>query len=241
MAEYDQCPNQSAPILYADSIEDGSRFIIKARCKLWSCPYCGKVNAHQHWIRILNGLNELQNRGQIISFVTLTSHEKLKTPELCLAVWRNAWRKLRARLQRIHEASSDYDMVYVIVTEKHKDGRLHWHMLNNVACKSRWYKDNGRECGLGYQSKSIRLNNAIQGTNYCTKYLTKSIQENDYPRKMRRIVYSESFPDKRVPDKQFSWQVLEAKDSIVNAIEEGWRKDLDVYLNWQEITEIVWD
>lgn len=234
-----ECPASGTPYLYADT--DDSRYIIKARCKRWNCPYCGKVNAHQHYIRILNGINELSNREQQFSFVTLTSHERNKTTESCLRVWRDAWRKLRERLRRFHESITEYPLAFVYTTEYHKDGRLHWHMLVNNQADSRWYKDNARECGLGYQAKSVPVDNAAQATNYVTKYLAKSLSQTDYPKKMRRVNYSQTFPDKPQPDAMYQWELLQAKESITSVIESGWKKDLSTYLNWTEITEIVYD
>lgn len=237
--EHKWCPNQRTPYLLSDNVDQGKRSIIKARCKMWSCEYCGEVNAYQHKIRMLNGINELQNKGQQFSFVTLTSHRKLHTTADCLRAWRSAWRRLRERIRRIHKKNSDDELAFCIVTEFHKDERLHWHMLINCQLSTRWYKDNSSECGLGYQCKSVKLDNAIQGANYTTKYLSKSLDQKTYPKKMRRIVYSQTFPDK--PDFVTGniWQILDAKTSLVEAIEQGWRLDLDTYLNGEEIVEII--
>lgn len=222
----------------SDDIEQGKRRIIKARCKLWACEYCGEVNAYQHKIRMLNGINELQSRGHRFDFVTLTSHRRLKTTEDCLRVWRSAWRRLRERIRRKHAKNTGDDLAFCIVTEFHKDKRLHWHMLINCQLSTRWYKDSASACGLGYQCESVTMDNAIQGANYATKYLSKSLTEKAYPKKMRRIVYSQTFPDKPDFATAYEWEILDAKISLVEAIEQGWRKDLDTYLNGQEITEI---
>lgn len=236
-----ECPNQSTPYLYADSVGESKRFIIKARCKLWNCPYCGAVNAHQHKIRILNGINELRNQGHQFSFVTVTSHERQKTTDGCLSVWRNAWKRLRERLRRIHKNNKWNEMVFAITTEFHKNGRLHWHILINNTLSTRWWKDNSRACGLGYQCKSAILDSAIQGANYVTKYLTKSMAEANFPKKMRRIVYSQTFPDKPIIAEKLNWQILPPKESILDCIRSAWSINLDAYLNWNEISEIVYD
>ena len=236
-----ECPNQGTPYLYAKDESKKATYIIKARCKLWNCEYCGTVNAHQHWIRILNGVNELSGQGQQFYFITLTSSPKLKNTEQCLFVWRKAWRILRERLRRTHAKNCEYPMAFVITTEFHKNKRLHWHMLSNTECSTRWLKDNAPSCGLGHQCKSERLSNTAQGANYVAKYLSKSIGQADYPKKMRRIVYSQSFPSKPVPDSDFDWKILDAKESLVSAIEKAWRNDHDAYLNWARIDEIVSD
>lgn len=237
--ELQSCPSEGAPILFADDKDSKSRYIIKARCKKWDCPYCGKVNAHQHWIRILNGCNQLLHQGQELSFITFTSHEKLKTTESCLFVHRQGWQKLKERFRRKIKSASGNPLSYVVIPEFHKDRRLHWHGIINGNISSRWLKDNARQCGYGYQCKSSKMDNAIQATNYSTKYLIKSIGLQDYPRNMRRIAYSKSFPSKPLPDSEYTWSVLDAKTSILSLIESGWRQDLSTYLNWQEIVEIV--
>lgn len=239
--ELKQCPNMNAPYLYTDIADESKRLIIKARCKLWSCPYCSKVNAHQHRIRILNGINELRNKGHEFSFVTVTSHEKLRSTDACLAIWRKAWKRLRERLRRFLKANGQDDLVFVITTEFHKDGRLHWHILINTSLGSRWWKDNSRSVGLGYQCKSIKMDSAIQATNYLSKYLSKGLATASFPRKMRRIVYSQNFPNKPSLTTAYEWKVLDAKTSLVEMIEEAWRKRLDPYLNGVWIQEIVYD
>jgi len=238
--EHKWCPNQGTPYLYRDSHTDKTRHIVKARCKMWKCEYCSKVNRHQHYIRILNGCNELLSQGQELNFITITSHERLKTTESCLAVWRKSWRILRERLRRKHEKCSDYPLCFFLVTEFHKDRRLHWHGVINCDISTRWLKDNARACGLGFQCKSTQLENAIQGTNYAIKYISKSLTNEDYPPKMRRITYSQSFPHKPAPDSSFEWQIPDAKTSLVEVIEQAWREfDYDTYLHGQEIQEIV--
>lgn len=238
-AELSECPATGTPILYADSEQDNARYIIKARCKMWNCPYCGKVNAHQHWIRILNGCNELLHKRQRLNFITITSHEKLRTTEQCLFVHRKGFQKLKERLRRKVENHGGHKLSYVVIPEFHKDKRLHWHGIVNGNISTRWLKDSARSCGYGYQCKSSKMDNAIQATNYATKYLVKTLHLQDFPKKMHRISYSESFPDRPAPSTDYSWKILDAKESIVDCIQRGWRKDLDTYLNWKEITEIL--
>lgn len=234
------CPNKGTPYLVRDSSSEKARHIIKARCKMWKCPYCSQVNKHQHYIRILNGCNQLLDQGQELNFITITSHEKLTTTEQCLHVWRKSWRKLRERLRRKHAKHSNDQLCFFLVTEFHKDKRLHWHGVINCNLSTRWLKDNARACGLGYQCKSKKLDNAIQGTNYAIKYISKSLLDADYPKKMHRITYSQSFPDKPTLDGVYQWTIPDAKESLVSIIEYGWNVlDYDTFLHGDEITEIL--
>lgn len=238
--KHEYCPNIGTPYLFQDNGNEKTRKIIKARCKLWTCDYCKHVNKYQHYIRILNGCNELQNRGIDISFTTITSHEKLKTLKDCRYVWSSAWNKLRGRARRRCKKLGLHEFTFVWVPETHRDGRLHFHMLNTGNFSTRWWKDNSRSCGLGYQCKTNRLESTIQGVNYVTKYMSKTMDNDEYPQKMRRVNYSKKFPSQPTANRSTDWQVADTTTSIVDLINEGWiRLNYDVYLHGQQVTEII--
>src|SRR3546814_19875352 len=83
------CPALGTPYLYSDDSEKKVRRIIKTRCKKWTCPYCAEINAIGHYIRILNGINELQKRGFEVDFVTITRHAKIRKFEIEYRVWQS--------------------------------------------------------------------------------------------------------------------------------------------------------
>ncbi len=212
------CPATGTPYLYRDEKTSRTRIIIKANCGMWNCEYCYHINRTKHYNRIMNGAYKLQDRGQQLNFITLTSHEKLKSREQCLYVWRKSWGKLSDRLRRAHKKSSIYKMAYVWVVESHKNGRLHWHGIINGQVSNRWLKDNCRACGMGHQDTSSEVENDVQGLRYVTKYISKSNLGCDYPSKMRRVAYSQSFPDKPKIATDSDWQILKTKESLLNAI-----------------------
>lgn len=239
MTELTYCPALETPYLYSDKIKTGYRIIFKARCKMWTCEYCAGVNKRNHFKRILYGIDQLQNQGFKFSFVTVTSHERVRTFSGSYRVWKSAWKKLRQRAVR-HEQSIEKGIFhYVYIPECHQDGTLHWHGLFSGSFTTRWWKDNARECGLGYECESIDIQDSFQGANYCLKYISKHMgQKIDIPR-FRRINYSQKFPDQAVYGTSGDWLVAAPKVSIVSLIESAWSLDLGTVLHGKEITEIL--
>lgn len=236
----DYCPAQGTPFLKLDNSSDRTRYIVKARCKQWTCPYCAKVNKHQHYIRILNGCNYLFNQGYDLNFVTITSHKNVRGLLPSYRVFQKAWKTLSQRARRQVEATTGLPLAYVYIPETHRDGTLHWHGVFTGGLSTRWWKDNCAETGMGHQAKSVKLDTGIQATNYCLKYVTKHIGQEIDIKRFRRINYSQNFPDKPVADGTAKWQVVEAKTSIVALIHEAWyRLDYDAKLHGQMVDEII--
>ncbi len=233
------CPTQGTPYLYKDIGASRTRIIIKANCGMWNCEYCYHLNRNKHYNRIMNGASKLQDKGQQLNFITLTSHEKLKSKGQCLYVWRRSWRKLSDRLRRAHKKNSEYRMAYVWVVETHKNGRLHWHGIINGDVPARWLKDHARACGMGYEDTSEEVWDDISGLRYIVKYLNKSNLGQTYPSKMRRIAYSQSFPDKPKIATDSEWEILPTKESLINAINIGLKiKRYEVEFLGQMITSV---
>lgn len=238
--EYTYCPALGTPYLKLDSTKDRTRYVFKARCKLWTCTYCAKVNQHQHYIRILNGCNELLNSGRSLSFVTLTSHRKVRGTENSYRLFQSAWKKLSQRARRKALSDKSVSLEYVLIPECHADGTLHWHGVFSPHFSTRWWKDNSAECGMGYQAKSVKLDTGIQATNYCLKYVTKHVGQKIDIKRFRRVMYSQKFPAKPVHSTDDKWQVVEAKTSIVELVHEAWHKlDYDAVVHGEKVLEIV--
>jgi len=126
---------------------------------------------------------------QSVDFVTITSHEKLATFEQTERVWREAWGSLYNAIKRKKQ-----DLAYMIVPERHKDGRMHVHALWNAGVSQKWLKDNARKRGLGYQCKIIHIAHSHYASKYVTKYICKDFA-NDLPPHFRRVRVSNSWAD----------------------------------------------
>jgi len=232
------CPTMGTPYLYSDSQSEKIRRIIKARCKLWTCPYCAEINAIAHYIRILNGVNRLQESGEAINFVTITSHEKVRNFKQGYAVWQSAWRKLQERLRRfIKNCGARCEFVYLF--ELHKKGGLHVHMLVTGSIETRWWKDNARQCRLGYQAKSEQVDNAGLASSYVIKYIAKNIGLEIPVKGFRRINYSRGFPPAQKFDSPDQWTIIEKSISIEIVIEEAWMLGNDVLLHGHKVDELI--
>jgi len=141
------------------------------------------------------GASQLMRAGDKIDFVTITSHEKLPTFAATEKVWReSAWPNLYAVLKRKKPT-----LEYMIVPEKHDDGRMHVHALWNADVTKRWLKDNARKRGLGYECDVSHLRDSGRAAQYTAKYLGKSLDANDIPH-FRRVRTSQGWPD--IPNPQ---------------------------------------
>lgn len=143
-----------------------------------------------------------------MTFLTLTSHEKLN-PHQSLYVWPKAWKKLHARAKY-----ADGKQAYMMIPERHTDGRLHMHALTTWTLGTTWWKKKARACGLGYIASEEFTRTATGAGNYVTKYLTKSLDSIDWPTKFRRIRRSRDWPklpDLEQPD---GWAFQKTDDSL---------------------------
>jgi len=232
------CPTLGTPYLYSDDSENKVRRIIKTRCKLWTCPYCAEINALSHYIRILNGINTLQETGETINFVTITSHEKIRDFKTGYRVWQSAWRKLQERARR-KVSNSGAGLEFVYLFEDQKEGGLHVHGLFTGGLQTRWWKDNARECGLGYQAKSENVNNAGLASSYVVKYVAKNIGLAIDIKRFRRINYSRGFPPVPKIEASSAWTIVAKNEAINTLIEDAWvNLNYDVELNNRKIVEL---
>jgi len=187
-------------LIAADSAK--KRFLItRANCDTWSCKECQKRMSERWSMRASGGTRDMIRNGESVDFVTVTSHEKLKTFSQCSYVWSSAWSKLHKRLDREHK--SEARAQYLIVPERHKDGRMHIHALWNFGVGQSWLKTNARQCGLGYQCDVKKLTNGLQASKYVSKYLSKSLGD-DVPKRFRRVRTSLRWYDIEAPNSALS-------------------------------------
>jgi len=185
-----RCPNPKSPILRSVNEKLKVTHYTKAACGMWSCPICSAKNS-QRWIaQILTGVNQYIFYDW--HFVTITAHEKTRGKS---SLWnlRQGWPKLLRRYKRAVKFAPLYTMVY----EPHADeeNSLHMHMIISQSVGERWWKDNARECGMGYQDDERRIDNAGKAAGYAAKYLLKASDNADrYEKNMRRINCSRNWP-----------------------------------------------
>jgi len=213
----EDCPNQSVPILRAIDMPHGVVVFFRPRCKLWSCSVCGPINASRWAWRADSGVRQFKCAGRV-EFITLTSHERL-VAGASLAVLPDAWKKLQERLRRAAKGE------YLIVPEVHKDGRVHLHGLFTHGLPKRWYKDNARACGMGYQVDVQEIRTLGGVSAYVTKYLTKSIIEPQFAKGFRRVRTTRGWPKlpEQPPPAGLIFELLARGETLVGAIDDARR------------------
>lgn len=188
--QQDSCVAPRRPILRAVNSTLQQVVFFRPLCKSWNCPYCAPRRATMWQIRAVTGVQVFRDLGRPVDFVTVTSHEKLSA-SASQAVLGSAWNKLRTRLSR----DGGDDVEYFAVPEQHKNGRWHLHAIVTVQLKKRWWKDNARECGFGFQSDVQEVKSLGGVGSYVSKYLTKSLEIENAPRRFRRVRLSHGWPE----------------------------------------------
>lgn len=153
-----------------------------------------------------------------MKFITLTSHERLKTFAATAAVFPLAWAKLYACWKR-----KTPGLAYAMIPECHEDGRLHVHMIASTEVRQKWVKDNARKRGLGFMADVQPLESVGKAAAYCAKYLGKGLGAIALPPHFRRIRLSQNFPTND-PDngriRDFDWLVCRSPAALWAACEE---------------------
>lgn len=168
--------------------------VARANCDSWSCGDCRKRMSETWGLRAQMGAKQILSRGDILDFVTITSHERLNDFASTERVWRSAWGSLYNAIKR-----RKTDFTYMIVPERHKDGRMHVHALWDAGVSQKWLKDNARKRGLGYQCKIVHITAGGNAQKYVTKYVGKDLGTN-VPAHFRRVRVSASWPDIPTPN-----------------------------------------
>lgn len=189
--EIEECSKRNVP--YIASI-DAERHIIKIsrpRCWCWDCPGCAEARKDYWSKRVYTVIDERMKAGEAWHFVTFTSHENCKNYSQTAYILRLNFPKLYKRMLRNWTT-----LLYIAVPEPHKDERLHVHMLTNAPLRQKWYKDNARSCGFGYQADAVTVATPAKCAFYVVKYLSKSLSNGILHRKrFQRVRASKDFPD----------------------------------------------
>jgi len=198
------CDTPNRPVLRGVNHDQRRAVFFRPRCKMWSCPYCAEVNKNLWIMRAFHGAavlmdGEIKPQDNLISFLTLTSERSLG-PAASIAVFGSAWNLLRLRARRSAPQGQ-----YLLVPERHKDGRLHAHAIETFNLGTRWWKDNAAEVGLGYIAEEDVARSAAGAAYYAGKYLAKSLDVTTWPKNWRRVRTSRGWPKLPEMDQPEGW------------------------------------
>lgn len=210
------CPHPHLPFLMATNASKKRVVLFTPRCKLWSCPVCGPLNVALAAWRASSGAKELFLERGKLSFVTLTPHERLSAGQSWW-VLPKAWKKLHIRIKR--QIGGEVD--YYAVPELHQNRKVHLHMLTTANLPKKWWKDNARACGFGYQNDAQEVVAVGGVASYVTKYLTKTLQNCDMPSGTRRIRTSQGWPKLPKLDAPDGWkfETVKPKEPLNDIVE----------------------
>jgi hypothetical protein len=205
-------------------------YLYRPPCKSWACSYCAKKKKNLYALRIYHGIligNDWH--GWDSSFVTLTSHERLKTFHQTAIIWPKVWKKFSTRLKR------EYGKVeYASVPEKHADGRLHVHLVMSRAPIETWVKDNLRASGGGYIADVKPVKDAALCAFYVSKYIGKSLAVSAWPARFRRIRFSHNWPEMPRDDafsvEDVDWSIASKNAPLQNVVDHFEERGLRVKL-----------
>lgn len=214
---------QKAGLLVGWDYASSRALVTRAECDSWNCPECAARMSSNWVLRAQIGVRQFLQEGQAVDFVTITSHEKLKDFDATQRVWRSAWPVLYAALKR-----KNVSLQYMIVPEKHKDGRMHVHSLWTAGVTKRWLKDNARKRGLGYQAEVKPCESVLRATRYVTKYIGKDLGA-DVPKRFHRVRVSQGWPVIPAPVSETSglkWEYVNGNGALEGVYRECRAKNI---------------
>lgn len=201
------CTSRARPMLRGRCEATMQALYFRPRCKSWSCLPCSAQNARLWAFRAAYGFATMpvkviqpinRNQKSNFDFVTLTSHEKLSKIG-SVRVFAHSWPLLRKRVSR------QTDSEYLMVPEQHRSGKLHIHMLTTAKLPKKWWKDNARACGMGYQVAVEPITDAGKAAGYTLKYVTKSLDFQAWPKGFHRVRTSQGWPRPPKGDQLDGW------------------------------------
>jgi len=212
------CKNPLSPYLVGMSKTQKQAVVIKSDCDSWECEECAKKKQSRWVARAILGCQSIRSNGTEPQFVTITSHEKLPDFAATAAVFPNAWAKLYARMKRRCP-----ELHYLLITEQHKSGRLHAHFLTDLTEKKRWWKNNARSCGLGFEADVQKVESDGMAAAYVSKYIGKSLGGKSLPAHFRRVRCSQNWEplaDLGGQSDDFDWLVCSTTTSLWACVEQ---------------------
>lgn len=199
------CP-YGAPLMAL--VIDGKAALKQCCCNHWDCPICQWTLAAYHRHRMVEGAKLLAAQGPLY-FWTITCRGKdldMETADDEYYTWTNRLLSTcRAASKRMGTV-----LAYFQVTERQQRGAAHSHLLTNWTPPdsyhepvqddpfryfSAWFVARNVSAGLGPQCRISMVENAEKAAGYIAKYLKKQLDQHQWPRKWKRIRYSENWLD----------------------------------------------
>jgi len=237
------CNNPKSPYLVGLSKTDKKALVMKSDCDSWECEEC-QIKKRSQWVaRAVLGLMTITSQSQTSTFVTVTTAEWYKEPAAAIAAFPPAWNKLYNRLKRRNNG-----LMYLMTIEfGQKTNHMHAHFLTNATQNERWYKDNARACGMGYQAKVEPVESDGKAAAYVSKYIGKSLAGKSLPPHFRRVRCSQNWTalaDLVGQSDNYDWLVCNTTTSLWAATEECQRERRTMidgrtgeYFDYQEAVE----
>jgi len=199
--------------------------VTRANCEQWNCPECAQLLKDRWILRAQIGARRYLAAGEKVDFVTITGHEKLTNFAQTHHVWQSAWPKLYNALKRRNVA-----LQYMIIPEKHDDGRMHVHALWTAGVTERWLKDNSRKRGLGFMQEVDHVKSVIAAVRYVTKYIGKDLGA-EVPKGFHRVRVSNKWPAIPAPETVMNglkWEYVNGNGALEVVYRECKAKNIDL-------------
>lgn len=166
--------------------------VFPVRCKLWSCPICGPLNAREHAARVWNGAKAWTTAGIMPYFVTITQPGTLYG-RYAWTVLFDQWDKLRRKwAEWCEKRAVPFD--YAAFVEAQSRGVPHLHIVAAFAPNTEEMKKMARASGFGHQCDAQMIKSIGLTGWYVAKYVGKGEGKYELPKGFRRVRYSEDFP-----------------------------------------------
>jgi hypothetical protein len=209
------CKNPKSPYLVGLPKTGSSALVFKSNCDEWECEECAAKKRSQWSARAILGCETIRSNGMDAKFITVTSAEWYTSSAAAIANFPRAWNKLYCRLKRKNPA-----LMYLLTIEfGAKTGHMHAHFLTDAQQTERWYKNNARSSGMGYQAKVETVETSGKAAAYVSKYIGKSLGGHALPRKFRRVRCSQNWTplvqlEAHRQSSDYDWLVCNTRESL---------------------------
>lgn len=204
------CRNFRA-ILATNPPGTGEMLVARARCGMWDCDYCARVNQRM-WRGYLN--KRIADLGGNWSFMTLTAHSAAHKHGWTLANLRDAWKPIYDKIRNSFSAQKPIE--YIRLFEVHKSEEFHIHVLWRIDLEpftemNDWLKSVVTANGLGWKCEWKAIERGAEAQKiamYITKYMTKDAQGMmKMPKGLRRIQTSQGIGAMKPEGSEHVWRL----------------------------------